>query len=421
LYLNLAEGTMLRSQLEDTAISAAKDYGHPVVEPRHVLFAAARHLRQKPEIEALLPRARAALEPRGTCIATPTLSPEAQAMLASISTTDDAAAALLNAFPPEAAAADTPKAASVGQSGAESATSPQRGSSAERVESVADVMADLNRLVGLTSVKRQIATVVAVVQANEERQKAGLPPLTPSLHLVFTGPPGTGKTTVARMVARLYAAAGALPGARFVEATRSDFVAEYVGQTAIKTNHLIAGARPGVLFIDEAYSLSPSHASDFGAEAIAALVKAMEDHRNELAVIAAGYVDEMSRFIGSNPGLKSRFKTYVDFPDYTPQELTNIFANFAGAASLEIGIGVLEAVEAVFRRAAEMHDYGNARFARSLFEHAYASMAARAAEDGVVKIDEISTITVVDVQWRDGSLDKRDRRIGFRDGIPPNG
>lgn len=275
------------------------------------------------------------------------------------------------------------------------------------------MLAELEGLIGLASVKRRVMSVIAVVQANEERTKAGLPTVSPGLHLVFTGPPGTGKTTIARLVARLYASTGALPGANFAEASRSDLVAGYVGQTAIKTAGLIQRTRPGVLFIDEAYSLTPTHDSDFGAEAIATLVKAMEDHRQEFAVIIAGYGEEMSALIASNPGLRSRFKTYIEFPDYTPAELTKIFEGFGKSSSILLSTGAIEKAQDIFSRAVGKRGFGNARFARSLFEEAYARMSARAAADGFVRVEELMEITVEDVDWQDGALHKEVRRMGF--------
>ena len=231
--------------------------------------------------------------------------------------------------------------------------------------------------------------------------------------IALAGKGGTGKTTVARLVARLYAAAGALPGSNFTEVSRPDLIAGFVGQTAIKTAEVIAKTRPGVLFIDEAYSLTPSHGSDFGAEAIATLVKAMEDHRAELAVIAAGYGEEMIEFVGSNPGLKSRFKTFIGFPDYGAEDLVRIFAAFASGAGIGLEDGVLPAADAIFRRAAGTRDFGNARFARSLFEQAYGRMAARAAADGTVTLDEVSIILRSDLEWEEGGFDRGERRIGF--------
>lgn len=410
---------MLRSLLRDAAVAAAKSYNHATAEPRHVLFAAARHFRTRPEVEALLPRARSALDPRGTAVQVPKVTQEAEELLSTFSSETEVVAALLK-FSGSGPAPDAGREAATtrAETGAEQAARPvpvADPTAHSPAESTARVLAELEGLVGLASVKRQIASIIAVVQANQERSKAGLSQVTPGLHLVFTGPPGTGKTTVARLVARLYAAAGALPGANFTEVSRSDLVAAYVGQTALKTAEVIARTRPGVLFVDEAYSLAPSHGSDFGAEAIATLVKAMEDHRAEFAVIAAGYGEEMAGFIGSNPGLKSRFKTYIDFPDYTPQELTLIFTSFAKAAAIAVEDGVLDAAEAIFRQVVAKRDFGNARFARSLFEQAYARMAARAAADGSITIDEVTTIMVPDVEWRESGLDRGDRRIGFVD------
>jgi stage V sporulation protein K len=407
---------MLRSLLQDAAIAAAKSYGHPAVEPRHVLFAATRHFRSRPEIEPLFEKARAALMPHGSAIETPKFTREAEDLLAAFATEQDVIAALLKSSGNGAA----PTVSS--GSAAQSATPSTQAAPPAKVvdpptpnprETTAQVLTELEALVGLASVKRQLKSVIAVVQANQERGKAGLAQVSSGLHLVFTGPPGTGKTTVARLVARLYAAAGALPGGNFTEASRSDLVAGYVGQTAIKTADVIARTRPGVLFIDEAYSLTPTHSSDFGAEAIATLVKAMEDHRTELAIIVAGYGEEMAEFVGCNPGLKSRLKTYIDFPDFSAVELTRIFESFAKAAAIVLAPGALDAAKAVFRRVVTKRDFGNARFARSLFEQAYARMAARAVADGSVTIDEVSTIIAADVEWQETGLDNDDRSIGF--------
>jgi SpoVK/Ycf46/Vps4 family AAA+-type ATPase len=169
-----------------------------------------------------------------------------------------------------------------------------------------------------------------------------------------------------------------------------------------------------VLFIDEAYALTPRVDADFGNEAIATLVKAMEDHRDDLAVIVAGYEDEMSAFVGSNPGLRSRFKTYVDFPDYTATDLAEIFERFARESGIGLADGVTEKAARIFSQMVESKYFGNARFARSLFERAYARMAVRAAEDGLVRVDELVALAPDDVGWEEDTLLRETRRIGFR-------
>ncbi|HEX2206167.1 MAG TPA: AAA family ATPase [Longimicrobium sp.] len=404
-----------RSTIADAAVSAAKAYSHAAVEPRHVVFALARHFREHPECAAFLEPAKRALEPRGRAYGSPSMSEAATALLHTLRTDDDGIAALRNAVqdpahPSGTAAGGAQAAETAGEAAPRTETqaaAPNAG------ETVADVLAEFDTLVGLDAVKAQVRRIVAVVQANTERQKAGLKTVNPGLHLVFTGPPGTGKTTVARLVARMYAAAGALPGSKFTEATRADLIAGYVGQTAIKTNELIDRTRPGVLFIDEAYSLTPRGEVDFGHEAIATLVKAMEDHRDTFAVIVAGYGGEMTEFIESNPGLRSRFKTFIDFPDYSAGELTEIFGRMAHDAGLELAEGARARASGVFDRAAGKRDFGNARFARSLFEQAYARMASRAADDGSVTVDELHTLLAEDIGDDPATLSSERRRIGF--------
>lgn len=405
---------MNRSVISDAAVSAAKAYCHAAVEPRHVLFALARHFRERPGCDAFVEPAKRALEPRGNAYGSPAVSDAARALLDTLKSDDDAVAALQEAFK---GGGQAPGAAAAGGQATETAEQPvtrtEPQAAGKRAESVADVLAELDALTGLAAVKAQVRRIVAVVQANTEREKAGLRPVKPGLHLVFTGPPGTGKTTVARLVARLYAAAGALPGSNFSEATRTDLVAGYVGQTAIKTHELINRTRPGVLFIDEAYSLTPHSGVDFGHEAIATLVKAMEDHRDDFAVIVAGYGDEMQEFIESNPGLRSRFKTYIDFPDYASGELGEIFGRMAHDVGIALGPGVLEKAAEVFAAAAGKRAFGNARFARTLFEQAYAHMATRAAHDGAVTVEELTTLQVEDIDSDLSMLPTEPRRIGF--------
>jgi len=405
----------LRSDLLDAAVSAAKQNGHETVEPRHVLFAVAKRFRSNAEVGAFFDRARQALEPQGRATKAPATAPETTALLESITTEPDAIKALVAAMnapgTPVLTGGQAGQAAPVATAQAQAATT---AATPTKAETTTEILAELDGLIGLTAVKAQVRNVIAVVQANAERKKAGLATVNPSLHQVFTGPPGTGKTTVARIIARLYASVGALPGSAFVEASRADLIAGYIGQTALKTMEVIRKARPGVLFIDEAYSLAPSSERDFGSEAIATLVKAMEDHRDELAIIVAGYGDEMEVFIESNPGLRSRFKTYIDFPDYTAGELLQIFLKIAAEPGIALADGVREKAERIFTEVASREAFGNARFVRSLFEQAYARMAARAAADGTVEVSELQTITPDDVVLDENALQRERRRIGFQ-------
>jgi stage V sporulation protein K len=412
---------VLRTVIRDAAVSAAKAYGHSTVEPRHVVYALARHFRERPDCDGLFAKAKAALEPRGTAYGIPTLTDAAVALLDQLTSDEEGVTALKRAFEPGsgAVASGTTVGTASGTQAVTTETSTtgvEAGSVAPGggTETVAAVLAELDAMIGLHDVKAQVRRIVAVVQANAEREKAGLAPVNPGLHLVFTGPPGTGKTSVARLVARLYAAAGALSGSKFTEVSRADLIAGYVGQTAIKTREVIDRTRPGVLFIDEAYALTPRVDADFGHEAIATLVKAMEDFRHELAVIVAGYDELMQEFIASNPGLRSRFRTFIAFPDYSAAELTRIFEHMVSRAGLALADGTLAAAEAVFSQAAGKHDFGNARFVRSLFEQAYARMATRAAADGSLSLDELGTLLPEDIAADASMFAHEARPIGFR-------
>jgi stage V sporulation protein K len=242
-------------------------------------------------------------------------------------------------------------------------------------------LAELNRLVGLASVKLEITSLANLVQVQSIRRKHGLTVPRTSLHLVFTGSPGTGKTSVARLVGRIFAELGLLKTGHLVETDRGGLVGEYVGQTSAKTKAKLESALGGVLFIDEAYGLSGQQGRDFGAEAIETILKFMEDHRDEIAVIVAGYSLPMKQFLDSNPGLRSRFTRYIEFPNYSAPELTTILCNLAADAGYRLSDEAMETSRAIFDRALATSDptFGNGRYARTVFEVAVQRHADRVA------------------------------------------
>lgn len=245
-----------------------------------------------------------------------------------------------------------------------------------------DPMDDLNSLIGLASIKHDVKELYDFTRVQKLREDAGLATVPVSKHLVFTGNPGTGKTTVARILARLYKKIGVLSRGQLVECDRSGLVAGYVGQTAVKTRKKIEEAMGGVLFVDEAYTLAKGgQENDFGQEAIDTILKAMEDHRDDFIVIVAGYTEPMERFINANPGLRSRFNKYIEFPDYTDEELMQIFAADCKKYQYTCGAGVEEGVakELSRRRAAAGSNFANAREVRNLFEEIVTNQAGRVA------------------------------------------
>ena len=269
-------------------------------------------------------------------------------------------------------------------------------------ETLKKAMGELNSLIGLDGVKDQIAKLMNMHEANNIREKQNLPRIPVGLHLVFTGSPGTGKTTVARIVAQMYQAIGLLPGGQLVEVDRSSLVAGYVGQTALKVQEAINKARGGVLFIDEAYALSADRGAGFGDEAISTLVKAMEDQRDSLAIIVAGYHEPMQEFIASNQGLKSRFQNTISFADYKTSELLDILKVIASGYKITLTEDVLKAVEKYFDEVKPAGDMGNARYVRNLFEKMYLNLSSRAAADGNMELHELVEFAVEDIPAPDG-------------------
>jgi hypothetical protein len=257
-----------------------------------------------------------------------------------------------------------------------------------------ELFAELDALTGLTKVKAEVKRQAASLRVERLRAEADLRNPDVTRHLVFTGNPGTGKTTVARLVARIYAAVGLLASGQLVEVDRSGLVAGYVGQSELRTAEVITSAVGGVLFIDEAYALE---GDTFADNVVDTLVKAAEDHRDDMVIILAGYTEPMARFLDVNPGLASRFATVIEFEDYTDDELVEIFSSMASAADYACAPGVLDALRLVLARAVRDESFGNARFVRNVFEDAVAQHAWGLRDVVAPSVDELGTLVPHDI------------------------
>lgn len=262
---------------------------------------------------------------------------------------------------------------------------------------LAELLAELDELVGLSNVKAEVRRLSSLLQVQQLRSERGLPVIETSHHLVFTGNPGTGKTTVARLLSQIYRSVGVVSKGHLVETDRSKLVAGYVGQTALKTQTALEASLGGMLLIDEAYALARGGNDDFGREAIDTLVKFMEDHRDDIAIVAAGYPAEMGDFIDTNPGLKSRFTRTINFPDYTDDELVSIFVKLGEKHRYHLSDDALAKVRHFIAAEPRTRGFGNARFVRNLFETAVAHQADRIAPLSDPSNEQLTTLTGDDI------------------------
>lgn len=273
------------------------------------------------------------------------------------------------------------------------------GENLEEEESLEDILAKLNNLVGLENVKSDVNSLINLLQIRKLRAERGIEQPDMSLHLVFSGNPGTGKTTVARLLGEIYSKLGILSKGHLVETDRSGLVAGYVGQTAIKTQEKIKEAMGGILFIDEAYSLSASKGeNDFGEEAIDTILKAMEDHRDVFIVIVAGYPQLMNDFLHSNPGLESRFNKHLFFDDYKPQELFDIFVSMEEKSSLKLDEKAEKFLKGHFEDVYNCRgdNFANGRYVRNIFEKVLSNQADRLVDMEDISDEDLNTLTIED-------------------------
>lgn len=272
----------------------------------------------------------------------------------------------------------------------------------EKTESIDEILAELNELVGLNEIKSDVRTLINFIKVGKMKAEKGMEPEALTLHSLFLGPPGTGKTTVARLIGRTFKSLGILPSGHVVEVTRTDLVGDVIGSTAIKTKRLLDSAMHGILFIDEAYMLKPEGIrNDFGQEAMDTILKRMDDDRDKFVVIMAGYPDEMNRLVISNPGLKSRFTRYFQFNDYMPEELNRIFLRFCQKHEINLEA---EAEKLVARYLEDQYDqrdrsFGNGRMVRNFYEEIIRAQSDRIANStGEITSEMLTTFTVADIR-----------------------
>ncbi len=277
-------------------------------------------------------------------------------------------------------------------------SSPTNNKDGAEPRSLDELINELSSLIGLYDVKKDVQELVNFLKIQQLREAKGMTSTPISKHLVFYGNPGTGKTTVARLLAEIYKSLNVLSKGHLIETDRSGLVAGFVGQTALKVHEVVNKAIGGVLFIDEAYSLN-GEGQDFGAEAIDTLLKLMEDNRNDLIVIVAGYTDKMARFLASNPGLKSRFNKYLSFEDYSPEQLKDIFIRFCEKENFNLTSEAVEKVLQIFKILHEVKDesFGNARLARNIFELCVKNQANRIISISEITEELLSKIEAVDI------------------------
>ena len=281
----------------------------------------------------------------------------------------------------------------------------------EPPENIEDLKKELAGYIGLDTVKREVESLINLVTVQKLRRENNLPVNDLSLHMVFSGNPGTGKTMIARLMARIYKSLGILSKGQLVEVDRGGLVAGYVGQTAIKTGEAIQKAMGGVLCIDEAYALTNHGENDYGQEAVDTLLKAMEDHRDDLVVIVAGYTELMEEFVHSNPGLESRFNRFLEFPDYTVEEMLGIFDMRCEKSGYTLAPEARDLLKGVLALLSlDVKGFGNARGVRNLFERAVSAQANRLARLENVTRDQLMQLTCEDIRAASGAEEAAEKK-----------